>query len=354
MRGERTSHYDKTNHYIEVTSPITERGGDQVAGVILASVSTDGIEVTRQVLYTHGGVSVGILMALLAMFSVFLANRMVLPLRRITGAIENVTEGYSDDVLHVDTYTETEQLCEAFNKMLGRLKLLDESREEFVSNVSHELKTPMTSMKVLADSLLEQEGVPVEMYQEFMQDIAKEIDRENRIITDLLSLVKMDRSGQTMNIETMNINDLLEQILKRLKPIAEQKNVEMVMESFRPVIAEIDEMKFTLAVSNLVENAIKYNRENGWIHVSLNADYKYFYIKVEDSGIGIPAADQDHIFERFYRVDKSHSREIGGTGLGLAIARNAVIVHRGSIKVHSIEGEGTTFTVRIPLIYVAA
>ena len=175
-----------------------------------------------------------------------------------------------------------------------------------------------------------------------------------RIITDLLSLVKMDRSGQTMNIETMNINDLLEQILKRLKPIAEQKNVEMVMESFRPVIAEIDEMKFTLAVSNLVENAIKYNRENGWIHVSLNADYKYFYIKVEDSGIGIPAADQDHIFERFYRVDKSHSREIGGTGLGLAIARNAVIVHRGSIKVHSIEGEGTTFTVRIPLIYVAA
>ncbi len=354
MRVCLTIHYDKTDHYIEVSSPITERGGDQVAGVILASVSTDGIEVTRQVLYTHGGVIVGILMALLAMFSVFLANRMVLPLRRITGAIENVTEGYSDDVLHVDTYTETEQLCEAFNKMLGRLKLLDESREEFVSNVSHELKTPMTSMKVLADSLLEQEGVPVEMYQEFMQDIAKEINRENRIITDLLSLVKMDRSGQTMNIETMNINDLLEQILKRLKPIAEQKNVEMVMESFRPVIAEIDEMKFTLAVSNLVENAIKYNRENGWIHVSLNADYKYFYIKVEDSGIGIPAADQDHIFERFYRVDKSHSREIGGTGLGLAIARNAVIVHRGSIKVHSIEGEGTTFTVRIPLIYVAA
>ena len=212
----------------------------------------------------------------------------------------------------------------------------------------------MTSMKVLADSLLEQDNVPVEMYQEFMQDIAKEIDRENQIITDLLSLVKMDRSGQTMNIQTMNINDLLEQILKRLKPIAEKKNVEMVMESFRPVNAEIDETKFTLAVSNLVENAIKYNRENGWVHVSLNADHKYFYVKVEDSGIGIAEQDQAHIFERFYRVDKSHSREIGGTGLGLAIARNAVLVHRGSIKVYSNEREGTTFTVRIPLIYVAA
>ncbi len=107
--------------------------------------------------------------------------------------------------------------------MMGRLKLLDDSREEFVSNVSHELKTPMTSMKVLADSLLEQENLPVEMYQEFMGDIAKEIDRENKIITDLLSLVKMDKKGQTLNIESININELLEQILKRLKPIAEKK-----------------------------------------------------------------------------------------------------------------------------------
>ena len=159
-------------------------------------------------------------------------------------------------MLHVDTFAETSQLSEAFNKMLGRLKQLDDSREEFVSNVSHELKTPMTSMKVLADSLLEQENLPVEMYREFMEDIAKEIDRENQIITDLLSLVKMNRTGQTMNIQQVNINDLLEQILKRLKPIAEKKNVEMVMESFRPVSAEIDETKFTLAVSNLVENAI--------------------------------------------------------------------------------------------------
>ena len=354
MRGERTNFYDRTNHYIEVTSPIYNDEGDKVLGVMLASVSTDNIETTKQVLYTHGGVVVGIALILVAMFSVFLADRMVRPIHKITGAIENVTEGYSDDVLHVDTFTETRQLSEAFNKMLGRLKILDESREEFVSNVSHELKTPMTSMKVLADSLLEQENVPVEMYQEFMHDIAKEIDRENQIITDLLSLVKMDRSGQTMNIQSVNINDLLEQSLKRLKPIAEKKNVEMVMESFRPVNAEIDETKFTLAVSNLVENAIKYNHENGWVHVSLNADHKYFFVKVEDSGIGIPEQDQAHIFERFYRVDKSHSREMGGTGLGLAIARNAVLVHRGSIKVYSNEGEGTTFTVRIPLIYVAA
>ena len=275
-------------------------------------------------------------------------------MHQIAATIENVSAGYSDDVLHVDTFTETKSISEAINKMMGRLKLLDDSREEFVSNVSHELKTPMTSMKVLADSLLEQENLPVEMYQEFMGDIAKEIDRENKIITDLLSLVKMDKKGQTLNIESININELLEQILKRLKPIAEKKNVEIVMESFRPVTAEIDETKLSLAISNLVENAVKYNHDNGWVHVSLNADHKFFYVKVEDSGIGIPKEDQAHVFERFFRVDKSHSREIGGTGLGLAIARNAVIAHRGAIKVFSEEGEGTTFTVRIPLIYTAS
>ena len=122
---------------------------------------------------------------------------------------------------------------------------------------------------------------------------------------------------------------------------------------YRPVVAEVDEMKLSLAITNLVENAIKYNKENGWVHVDLNADHKYFYLKVTDSGIGIPPEETEHIFERFYRVDKSHSREIGGTGLGLAIARNAVILHRGAIKVHSELGEGTTFNVRIPLNYIA-
>ena len=237
--------------------------------------------------------------------------------------------------------------------MLKRMKTLDDSRQEFVSNVSHELKTPITSMKVLADSLLMQEDVPVELYKEFMGDIAEEIDREDKIINDLLSLVKMDRKAADVNIQETNINELLELIVKRLKPIAGKQNIDLVLESFKPVMAEIDETKLTLAISNLVENAIKYNKEDGWVHLSLNSDHKYFYVKVEDSGIGIPEDAQEHIFERFYRVDKSHSREIGGTGLGLAITRSAVLMHRGAIKVYSKEGEGTTFTVRIPLTYMA-
>ena len=104
---------------------------------------------------------------------------------------------------------------------------------------------------------------------------------------------------------------------------------------------------------NLVENAIKYNKEYGYVKVSLDADHQFATIMVEDNGIGIPEEAQEHIFERFYRVDKSHSREIGGTGLGLAIARNAILLHRGSIKIDSEEGQGTVFTVKIPIIYVS-
>ena len=217
--------------------------------------------------------------------------------------------------------------------------------------MSHELKTPITSIKVLADSLIAQEDVPVELYKEFMTDIGEEIDRENKIINDLLSLVKLDKKSADIHIEEKNINELLELLVKRIRPIAEKKEVELVLESFKPVIAQVDETKISLAFSNLIENAVKYNKEGGWVHVSLNVDHKYFYVKVEDSGIGIPEDAQEHIFERFYRVDKSHSREIGGTGLGLAITRNAVLLHRGAIKVYSKEGEGTTFTVRIPLVY---
>ena len=192
----------------------------------------------------------------------------------------------------------------------------------------------------------------MELYQEFMKDIAEEIDRENTIISDLLTLVKMDRKAAEVNVAVTDINEFLEQILKRLRPIAEKEKVEVVFESNRSVSAEIDATKLSLAFTNLVENAIKYNKENGWVRVTLDADHKYFYVKVSDSGIGIPQESLDNIFERFYRCDKSHSREIGGTGLGLAITKNAVVAHGGAIKVQSVVGEGTTFTVRIPLRYI--
>ena len=163
----------------------------------------------------------------------------------------------------------------------------------------------------------------------------------------------MTRTSADMNVEPMDINAILELMLKRLGPIAARANVQLIFESRRKVSAEVDEVKLTLALSNLVENGIKYNVDNGWVKVILDADHKYFTVEISDSGIGIPQEAIEHIYERFYRVDKSHSREIGGTGLGLAITRNAILMHRGSINVKSEEGNGTIFTVKIPLSYIA-
>ena len=248
---------------------------------------------------------------------------------------------------------EVEDLTESFNVLIDKMQVLETSRQEFVSNVSHELKTPITSMKVLADSLLLQEDIPAELYREFMTDMVDEIDRETKIINDLLTLVKMDKKAAALNVEPVNINGLLELLLKRIKPIAAKRNIEVIFESFRDVVGEVDEVKLSLAFSNLIENAIKYNNDGGTVHVSLNADHKFFYVKVQDNGVGIPEDCQSQVFERFYRVDKARSRETGGTGLGLAITRNAILMHKGAIKLYSKPMEGTTFTVRIPLKYVS-
>ena len=349
--GKGSNHYNQEMGFVEVTFPVTDPKSEQVKGVMIISAPTidisEGKTTLNRTIYI---MEIGLLFLLFAV-AFYTSRILVKPFRKVTASFED-NVSFLDEDISIPDYTETQLLAEAYNRMRQRMRAQEDSRQEFVSNVSHELKTPLTSMKVLADSLNSQENVPVELYREFMSDIAEEIDRENKIINDLLSLVKMDRTNPDINIKETNINDLIDLILKRLRPIASNRGIELVLEDYKPILAQVDETKLTLALSNLVENAIKYNRDNGWVHVSLNVDSTFFFVKVQDSGIGIPAESQEYIFERFYRVDKSHSREIGGTGLGLAITKNAVLMHHGAIRVYSKEGEGTTFTVRIPLLYV--
>lgn len=354
-KGEMTSYYDKENLCLTVAVPLvkTENEEQIILGVYVVSKPMDMLEVNQFFFLALSSLFLFIIVCLVLLVAIFFSKRFTNPLHEMRWVLEKFETGYGDNLLEEHHYYETEELAKQFNSFLGRMKVIDDSRQEFVSNVSHELKTPLTSMKVLADSLIGMGDAPVELYKEFMNDIAEEIERETKIVNDLLSMVKMDKSADNLNISPVNMNDLLELILKRLKPIAERQEVDLVYESFRPVTAEIDEVKFTLAITNLVENGIKYNNPGGWVHVSINSDHQYFYIKVQDSGMGIPEESLEHIFERFYRVDKSHSREIGGTGLGLAITKSAIAMHQGEIKVHSVVGEGTVFDVRIPLNYIA-
>jgi len=354
IRGGSSQYVNIEKEYAELTMPLVDHEnteGEPYVGVLFAKISLEDELQMITDLEKFLLVTVILLSIVLLVICFLSSTEFAKPFKKIEESISHVSDGYVDDIVAVGGYSEVKELSDSFNEMLRRIEHLEASRQEFVSNVSHELKTPITSIKVLADSLLTEPDSPPEVYREFLRDINEEIDRENKIITDLLELVKLDRKEGNMHLATVNINVMLEKIMKRLTPIASSLSVEIVFESYREVSAMVDEVKMSLALTNLIENSIKYNKENGRVKVSLNSDGKYFSVTIADTGIGIPADSIDRIFERFYRVDKARTRESGGTGLGLAIARSVVLMHNGAIKVESVEGEGTTFIVSVPISF---
>ncbi|MBR0106501.1 MAG: two-component sensor histidine kinase [Lachnospiraceae bacterium] len=274
------------------------------------------------------------------------------PLRRLIRQIGAKDKKETGTAFSMKGYSETDRIASMLNEIDKNARTEEDDRRQFVSNVSHELKTPIAAIRVLTDSLLEQEDVPNEVYRDFIQDISYEVERESAIIEDLLSMVRLENSSSMLNAERTDMNEFLETLLKRLNPLAAKAGVELVFESFRQVSAEIDQVKLSQALSNIIENGIKYNSPGGFVRVTLNADHRFAYITIADNGIGIPEEAQKHIFERFFRAEQSRSREFGGTGLGLSISQGIVFLHNGDIKFESEEGEGTTFTIRIPLIYI--
>ena len=275
------------------------------------------------------------------------------PLNSTIEVIKKMADGHFDQRIPVNDFLHTElaELAESSNNMAEKLDQIETSRQEFVSNVSHELKTPLSSIKVLSDSILIQDPdtVPKEMYVEFLRDINSEVDRMTDIINDLLTLVRMNRQEVVLNPIEVDITDMLGDIIKRLEPIAENKNISLIYNRVKDVKAEVEETKLSLAISNLIENGIKYNVDGGKVEITVDSDHQNAFISVADTGLGIAEEEISKIFDRFYRVDKNRDRETGGTGLGLSIARSAVLMHNGSIKVSSKENEGTTFVIIIPL-----
>ena len=359
FRGENGLTYNAEQRYMIQTTPVysrtlgeEENSSRTVEGVLLFLASTEALRAQLRNARNSQVIMDSVFFLLLLSLSIVVSGLIMRPFIELRTSVGQVSNGDLNQSISQNTYLITKQLSDELNTTIRRLRDADQSRDEFVANVSHELKTPITSIRVLADSLMSMDDVPVELYKEFMNDISKEIDREAKIIDDLLDLVKMDRSGVVLNRTSVDMNAMLEQILKRLRPQAKLRNIEMTLETVRDVKADVDEVKFSLAITNLVENAIKYNVDGGWVHVSLDADHQFCYIKVEDNGIGIPEDQQDNVFERFYRADKARSRETGGTGLGLAITRNIILLHQGIIRLTSKEGEGSSFLVRIPLVYI--
>ncbi|MDR3240482.1 MAG: cell wall metabolism sensor histidine kinase WalK [Clostridiales bacterium] len=327
---------------------------DSVAGAVLLVASIEdvytAVSAIQQTLIMYTLITILIMGVLVFVSSQFLID----PLQNIAQVVQKMSEGRLNQRIPISSHDEYARLAQAFNEMAEKLEKVEKTRQEFVSNVSHELKTPLSSMKVLSESILLQEEAPEEVYREFLHDIRSEVDRMTQIVNELLQLVKMDQHSLALQIQPVNINQMLREIMKRLTPLAEQKNISLTFEEIRDALIDADEMKLSLAISNLVDNAIKYTPDGGAVKVIVDTDHQNAFITVQDTGIGIREEDQGKVFDRFYRVDKMRDRETGGTGLGLSITHAAILLHNGSIRLTSKEQEGSTFIVRVPIHYSAA
>ncbi len=281
----------------------------------------------------------------------WLISRVIItnPIVQLNQGIQKMTKGDFSVRVNEKGNSEFSRLAHAFNIMCQRLEDLDKSRNEFVSNASHELKTPLSTMKILIETLMYQEDTEPEMLKEFLQDINKEIDRLNRVISDLLTLTNIDSTNTGINTQNQSISMLISETVKRLAPLARERGITLESVIKEDVTAQLDPISFQQVIYNLVDNAIKYTGRGGNVRIGLSRTGKKAIIQVSDTGMGIPQEDQLHIFDRFYRVDKARSRETGGTGLGLSITKQIVTMHNGTISVESEEDKGSTFTVEIPI-----
>ncbi len=344
---------EQDGDYVRIAVPINDRYGKNVEGVVyvfstMSKLAESIRSLQRMIIFAT--VILGLIVLIVYIIWLFLSTE---PVQEICGWLEEMEEGHLDSVPERKYKNEYQEIVESVQNVTSGLLELDASRKTFVSNVSHELKTPLSSIKVLTESLLLQDSVPEAVYKEFLQDINGEIDRQNSIITDLLTLVRLDENEKSMNIGKYSINAMAEAILKRLMPLAAKKNVKLVLDSVREVQAECDEMKMTMALSNIIENGIKYNVENGQVVVRVDSDIQNARVTVSDTGIGIEEEHFSKLFDRFYRVDKARDRGAGGTGLGLSIVKQILLMHHGTVSVESVVGKGTSFFITFPLQYVA-
>ena len=328
-------------------APLTE-DGVRIGALVLAVSVQDTVDSLISMRDSMLAVFALALVAVLAL--VGLISRIVTrPVAELSAGIERMTRGDYQHRVHVPGKGEMAQLAAAFNQMSEQVHNLDEARNQFVSNASHELKTPLTTIKLLVESLMYEDNMDPALRREFLGDIDKEIDRLSSVVGDLLTLVHIDSHKLRLRREMMLLSNIVRESERRLSPLAKQKKQEIRLDIADGCEMLADPGKLSQVCYNIIENAIKYTPEGGKIDVRLRRVGRDAVLEISDTGIGIPQEDLPHVFDRFYRVDKARTRETGGTGLGLSIVQQIIRLHGGSVTVQSELGKGTTFIVQLPV-----
>lgn len=347
-QAESTVDYDNDMRILSVAVPVTVDGGI-VGGVYLAT-SVNDIDTTIASTRFRLTVFSTLIVLIIGMLSLGMSYVILSPLQKFRSVAREISKGDFSKRIKIKGRGEVAQMSETLNYMCDELELLEEKRRKFVSDASHELKTPMAGIKLICDSLVTAENPDPAMVKEFLSDMSDEVDRLTRIVERLLVLTKLDTGVGSIKLEETDVKGLIDHVVRKLTPIATAKDM-VISTNYRdtefvPMVMDYDKMYE--AIYNIVDNAIKYSPEGGFVQINMFSDGNYLTIKIEDNGPGIPESERDRIFERFYRLDDSRARDTGGTGLGLAITKEAVLMHGGTIEVSNVSDIGSVFTIRLP------
>lgn len=335
-------------HLMSVAVPV--KNGDQVAGAVYLIESVADIDRTVGHIKINLYLFSALISVLVGILSLGMSFVVTSPVYEVIAVAKEISKGNFEKRIPVKGHNELAQMAQTLNFMCSELESLEENRKKFVSDVSHELKTPLATIKLISDSIVSTPDPDPAMIQEFLGDLSEEVDRLTRIVERLLTLTKLDAKREEPVLTPVDFVVMLNAISRKLTPNAEARGIVLYTDfsvgTLEPIMLDYD--KIWEAVYNITDNAIKYSPEGGFVKMSLEKGDGEVIVRVEDNGPGIPEAEKEHIFERFYRLDDSRARDTGGTGLGLAIAKEAVTMHGGKIEVSS-EGEvGSIFSIHLP------
>lgn len=339
------SRYTDAAFESKAAAPVLQRGA-VTGAVYLYEYDTEQAALLRGIQQNLANLSLGICLIVL-LLSLFLPSMLTRRIGTLLRAISEIEEGQYSHRAPIKGRDELASLAQAFNGMADRLQKTEEMRRQFISDASHELKTPLSSIRLLTDSILQTKDMSAGMLHEFVSDIGDEIDRLTRMTEKLLLLTRLDATLKTQ-ASPVELKNVILKAVHMLDPLASHAGVELFCRLDSGCVTLADEDNLYQAAFNLVENGIKYNNVGGKVTLLLYQKENEVIFIVDDTGIGIPQEELAHIFDRFYRVDKARSRERGGSGLGLSIVRSNIESCGGSIEVESTLGKGSRFTVRFP------
>ena len=338
-------YYDSAAFLSRMASPVVYH--NQIVGAVYAyEYDTEQADILKS--FQSNLMKISVLIALgVILLSILLSRVLTAQITDLLSAIRKVREGAYSHRAAVKGGDEIGQIAAEFNSLTDRLQTTEDARRRFVSDASHELKTPLAGIRLLTDSILQTGDMDPDTTREFVGDIGREAERLTRITENLLRLTRLD-SGAIQPVAPVEVAPVLERVARMLAILAKEKGVTLTYEAEPDTVALATEDDVHQILYNLMDNGIKYSGTDGFVHAAARVDGDWVVLTVEDNGIGIPEDDLPHIFERFYRVDKMRSRAIGGTGLGLSIVKDTVESRGGQITAGARKGGGTVFTVRLP------